>query len=479
MRAASVVLRRTGADERVVFHPLQDRHRGAAALPVQPTGPGTPWHACGRSACGNPARTAARHAAGIADARIQRADPGQRADDVVVGVVPAVSRKLGRVADGDAHHGLRAAPIDVQQAVRIAFRPGAAHALHHLLDDLPLHIAHPHRVTDAAGAPVLLAGHSFAKELTLERLGHGAGIHMPGRDAARGELDVQRIEQLRLIAEHQEIALDVVRVVMPGRLARIWEGRRRHQFALVLRHKTAQPSYICKNNGETMKKAADLYRPQFELKAFRCPHCLVVAQMKWAPLLAVDGDIRAGSDFLQAVCTSCNKQSLWLRKWTSVGNAKLPDGGLMAWPTNTVQAPSAHPDLPSDCEGDFEEARQVGAVSPRASAALLRLCVQKLCVHLGCPGKNINDDIAALVKRGLSVQIKQALDVVRVVGNNAVHPGEMSPEDTSQVVDSLFGLVNFIVEQMITQPNEIDRLHSQLPAGALQAIERRDNAPKP
>lgn len=146
----------------------------------------------------------------------------------------------------------------------------------------------------------------------------------------------------------------------------------------------------------------------------------------------------------------------------------------MVWPGGTIQAPNAHEDLPPSCAGEFEEARRVASASPRAAAALLRLCVQKLCQHLGCQGKNINDDIGTLVRQGLPVQIKQALDVVRVIGNNAVHPGEMSADDTNEIADSLFGLINFIVEQMITQPKEIERLHAKLPPGALQAIERRD-----
>jgi hypothetical protein len=132
--------------------------------------------------------------------------------------------------------------------------------------------------------------------------------------------------------------------------------------------------------------------------------------------------------------------------------------------------------MPADCLVDFEEARAIYSKSPRGSAALLRLCVQKLMPHLGEKGENLNGDIAALVAKGLHVGVQMALDACRVIGNNAVHPGEMALTDTPEIALELFKTVNFIVDDQIRRPAEIAALYGKLPPGAIEKIEKRDGA---
>jgi hypothetical protein len=176
------------------------------------------------------------------------------------------------------------------------------------------------------------------------------------------------------------------------------------------------------------------------------------------------GQIAAGTR--NALCTHCGKSSIWLEFTNNTG--------IMIFPDNSHKAPLPHEDMPEDIKAEYAEARSISNKSTRGAAALLRLAIQKLCKALGEPGKNINDDIGALVKKGLPLQVQQALDIVRVTGNNAVHPGEMQLEEDPLIVNSLFELVNIIVENQITQPKKVNSLYERLPSGALEGIQRRD-----
>ncbi len=161
-----------------------------------------------------------------------------------------------------------------------------------------------------------------------------------------------------------------------------------------------------------------------------------------------------------AQCYSCKAFSLWLYD-------------RIIWP-EIEPLISANDDIPEDILRDFNEAVSIVQRSPRGAAALLRLCVQKLCAHLGEKGKNIDEDIANLVRKGLDSRIQQSLDVIRVIGNEAVHPGVLDLRDDRETALKLFDLINLIVEATISQPKRVGELYSKLPQGKIEAIERRD-----
>lgn len=143
------------------------------------------------------------------------------------------------------------------------------------------------------------------------------------------------------------------------------------------------------------------------------------------------------------------------------------------FPQSSIVEPP-NPDLPEEIKSDYNEASIVFNLSPRSAAALLRLAIQKLCKALGEPGKDINTDIKNLVIKGLPHKVQEALDSVRVIGNEAVHPGELNLNDNKDIASKLFKLINFIATKMITEPKEIDELYNSLPKGKLEGIKNRD-----
>lgn len=94
--------------------------------------------------------------------------------------------------------------------------------------------------------------------------------------------------------------------------------------------------------------------------------------------------------------------------------------------------------------------------------------------ELGGKGEKLNDDIGELVKKGLAVEVQQALDVVRVIGNNAVHPGTIDLKDDKQTAIMLLNPVNMIVEPRIAGPEKLKSLFAGLPPGVLQQIAKRN-----
>jgi len=205
--------------------------------------------------------------------------------------------------------------------------------------------------------------------------------------------------------------------------------------------------------------------PTLSAQAFNCPRCRVFAKQNWFYL--------TGANQRGGFGTQYQNQEFTLSNYESCGEPTIWHGEKMIYPLH-VPAETPNADLPDEISADFEEARLIANFSPRGAAALLRLAIQKLCGHLGQSGKNINSDIAALVACGLPQKVQQAPDSVRVIGNDAVHPGTIDLRDDIGTVHKLFRLVNFIAHKTITEPREVEEIYSGLPADKLAGIEKRD-----
>jgi hypothetical protein len=237
----------------------------------------------------------------------------------------------------------------------------------------------------------------------------------------------------------------------------------RHFIANAAFHGTPLNKVLCAYEVFMTDKPTPYKLPGLDVGTFNCPNCRAYSKQRWGyPAAQCEGiNVGADKDFRISRCDNCQRLAIWI-KGELIHPASL--GGAIP-----------NSDLSDEVKADFSEARKIVLDSPRGAAALLRLAVQKICVELGQNGKNINDDIASLVENGLPPQIQQALDVVRVVGNNAVHPGSLDMKDDVDTAERLFSLVNLIAEVMISQPKHVQDMYDSLvPDGTKEAIEKRD-----
>ena len=211
--------------------------------------------------------------------------------------------------------------------------------------------------------------------------------------------------------------------------------------------------------------------PEYNKDSFNCPYCGVLTHQFWSPLRWFYPKPGHGDQALELYhykvshCFTCKNFSFWHNGET---------GWEMIYPIIQFNFPEPNQDLSDDIKRDYFEAGKIVKDSPRGTAALLRLCVEKLVDQL-VPGEgNINNKIGKLVKNGLETEIQEALDLARVIGNEAIHPGKLDLKDDQETAQLLFVTINLIAEKLLSRPNKISKAYKKLPPGKLEAIKERD-----
>ncbi len=214
------------------------------------------------------------------------------------------------------------------------------------------------------------------------------------------------------------------------------------------------------------------YPPEYEKDEFNCAHCKVFAHQIWVSSLKGEAvktfgwpiDLSPSDMFAASQCQHCNKWSIWIEE-------------VLVYPVQiTVEDPND--DMPDDVKKLYEESAQILSASPRAAAALLRLGLQILLGAVGGDGKNINDDIGKIVALGVGPETQKALDTLRILGNNGAHPGEIKLDEDPDLVNKMYGLMNYVTDRLITQKNQINELFEGLPKGIKNQIKSRDSKNK-
>lgn len=235
------------------------------------------------------------------------------------------------------------------------------------------------------------------------------------------------------------------------------------------------------------------------VNSLKCPICDVVAtqtvskngiNIKKEITLKEEETIKIPSFIsyvVQLKCHSCNNESVWITRkinnsypWDITNdndgsNYQQFEFEKLLFPFTNNEAPEPNKDMPTDVLEIYNESSMILQYSPRASAALSRLAIEKLVEHLDAEGKDLNIKIGNLSKKGLGQDVIQMLDVVRIFGNNAVHPGIIEIEDDKYTAILLLEFINLIIRDTISRKIELEKMYDKIPEERRKAIDHRDN----
>ena len=205
-----------------------------------------------------------------------------------------------------------------------------------------------------------------------------------------------------------------------------------------------------------MKKTPPLALPISNTKSFKCPHCYCYSTMQYKevhftddPFMIEDGKKSYKTDVIVGRCDNCGGKIKW-------------NDGPYVYPNMPPE--EANEDMPEPVLELYNEAGSILRLSPRAACALLRLAVERLCNLLGENKNILSENIASLAKKGLSDDIVKQLNLLRVVGNKALHPGTIDLNvDNPFVAYQLMQVLNSIVQRLITESKRTEFFYNKLP----------------
>ena len=203
-----------------------------------------------------------------------------------------------------------------------------------------------------------------------------------------------------------------------------------------------------------------------------CPYCGVKSQHKYLNLIygtyelldnsppiseSFDSSVYLLSNFHAIQCQSCEAYSIFNDK-------------EMIYPLNS-DVPVPCEDMPNNIIEIYNEAKKVLVISPKSACALLRLALENLMDYLKVDGKNLKEKICKYCDEyHVDESLKKSFHILRIVGNEAVHPGTINIDDNEDIARSLFGILNYIVDETITRKNKIDKIFDDLPKNKTKDI---------
>ena len=188
----------------------------------------------------------------------------------------------------------------------------------------------------------------------------------------------------------------------------------------------------------------------------KCPHCLLeihpienTTRLEYTVVPSIEDGSHKDSDYqilaTLKVCPNCKGASVDFDRYDFSGYRY---DRRTVFPTVGNYNP-APPEVPALVADDFNEANVVLKLSPKASAALSRRCLQGILSAHGYTSKNLVDQISAALNetdasKALPSAIRENMDAIRNFGNFSAHP--ITDKTSLQVVEVEEGEAEWCLE---------------------------------
>lgn len=206
-----------------------------------------------------------------------------------------------------------------------------------------------------------------------------------------------------------------------------------------------------------------------------CPHCGVRSQHKY--LNKIYGRYKfevapISKPFNTSIQTryNSNLQGFDAIQCVSCGNYSIYYQGKMIYPIDS-NVSNPNDDMPENVKIVYYEAKTVLNISPKSACALLRLALEMLLNELDISGRTLNDKINNYCNDfDSNNRLIKAFHLIRIVGNEAVHPGVIDIDDNEDIARAMFEILNEIVDETITKKNKMDAIFEYLPEEKTNSI---------
>jgi len=205
--------------------------------------------------------------------------------------------------------------------------------------------------------------------------------------------------------------------------------------------------------------------------SMKCPHCNVVIQEPREPNVLIEDyeDTEVKLHYFR--CPSCCIQIILMKDYFKDhdpdGEEIWVDGKIKILLPKSSSRPIS-PDVPKDLAEDFIEACDVLNISPKASAALSRRCLQNFLRQIikVNEGKLSVEIKEAITKGKLSSDLAEHLDSIRDIGNFAAHPnkdiqtGQIVPVETNEA-EYILDVLEELFDYCIVRPERLRKKKEQ------------------